>query len=94
MRHEPDLDPCWSATPENIPLSPGEADLRRYRAEKGSVQLQLLQARAAIASGDLTPEALGYLKDELPEKFGRVVCERGHDNQLGAKYCNFCGILV
>ncbi len=90
-----DSDPMWSSTPDSIPLTPDEERTNKTRTERGRMQIEMLQALAAIrATGINVPaEALYLLESELPEGVlkGTVVCAQGHDNAAGVKFCSECG---
>ena len=90
-----DADPMWSSTPDTIPLTPDEERTNKTRTERGRMQIEMLQALAAIrATGINVPaEALYLLESELPEGVlkGTVVCAQGHDNAAGVKFCSECG---
>ena len=80
-----DADMFWSSTPDTIPLTPDEARTNKTRTERGRMQIEMLQALAAIrATGINVPaEALYLLESELPEGVlkGTVVCANGHDSR-------------
>jgi hypothetical protein len=88
-----DGDPLWSSTPA-VPLTPDEARTNETRQERGRLQIEMLQALAAIrATGiDVPAEALYLLESELPEGIlrGVVVCVNGHDVPAGSKFCGEC----
>jgi hypothetical protein len=90
-----DSDPLWGATPGAVPLTPDEAKTNETRQERGRLQIEMLQALAAIrAIGiDVPAEALYLLESELPEGIlrGVVVCVNGHDVPAGSKFCGECG---
>jgi hypothetical protein len=93
-----DADPLWSSTPDSVPLTPDEAAVNHVRAERGSQQIQMLQALAAIrATGVNVPvEAMWLLEKELPAGilYGTMLCVNGHDNAAGAKFCAECGAAM
>jgi hypothetical protein len=90
-----DADPLWSSAPDSVPLTPDEAAVNHVRAERGTQQIQMLQALAAIrATGVNIPvEAMWLLEKELPTGIlhGTMLCVNGHDNAAGAKFCAECG---
>jgi hypothetical protein len=92
-----DSDPLWSSTPD-VPLTPDEDRTNKTRTERGRMQIEMLQALAAIrATGINVPaEALYLLESELPEGVlrGAVVCANGHDAAAGSKHCPECGISM
>ena len=92
-----DGDPLWSSTPD-VPLTPDEQRTNKTRTERGRMQIEMLQALAAIrATGINVPaEALYLLESELPEGVlkGTVVCANGHDNAAGLKFCGECGVSM
>ena len=93
-----DSDPMWGSTPDTIPLTPDEERTNSVRTERGRMQIEMLQALAAIrATGINVPaEALYLLERELPEGVlrGTVVCANGHDSPAGLKFCGECGVSM
>lgn len=91
-------DPHWSSTPDSVPLTPDEQSTNATRRERGSQQIQMIQALAALrATGiDVPPEAMWLLESELPSGVlkGTMVCANGHDNTSGVKFCAECGISM
>lgn len=95
MERVPDCDPHWSSTPESIPLTPDELNVNKIRAEKGSQQLQQLQALAALQAAGLKipDEAQWLLSQNFDPRIikGTLVCHNGHENAAGSKFCQECG---
>ena len=93
-----DSDPMWSSTPDTIPLTPDEDRTNTTRQERGRMQIEMIQALAAMrATGiQVPPEAMWLLEREIPEGVlrGTVVCAEGHDNAAGTKFCSECGISM
>lgn len=93
-----DSDSLWSSTPDTIPLTPDEDRTNTTRQERGRMQIEMIQALAAMRStGIQVPaEALWLLEREIPEGVlrGTVVCAEGHDNAAGVKFCGECGISM
>jgi hypothetical protein len=93
-----DCDPHWSSTPESVPLTPDETSVNAVRTERGSMQLQMLQALAAVrATGvNVPPEAMWLLDRDLPAGVlhGTMLCPSGHDNAAGVKFCGECGVSM
>ena len=94
----PDASPMWSATPDTVPLTPDEERTNAVRSERGRMQIEMLQALAALRSTgiDVPPEAMWLLERELPSGVlkGTVVCASGHDVPAGLKFCGECGISM
>jgi len=94
----PDSSDMWSSTPDTIPQTPDEERTSKTRTERGRMQIEMLQALAAIrATGINVPaEALYLLESELPEGVlkGTVVCANGHDSPAGLKFCGECGVSM
>lgn len=90
-----DADPMWSSTPDTIPLTPDETRTNEVRSERGRMQIEMLQALAALRSTgvEVPPEALWLLERELPAGVlkGTMLCVSGHDNPSGVKFCGECG---
>lgn len=90
-----DCDPCWSTSPEAIPLTPDESRVSATRAERGAQQIQMIQALAALRSTgiEVPAEAMWLLERELPDSLvkGKILCAAGHENVAGAKFCAECG---
>lgn len=94
----PDADPMWSSTPETAPLTPDEERTNSVRSERGRMQIEMLQALAALRSTgvEVPPEAMWLLERELPAGVlkGTVVCANQHDVPAGNKFCPECGISM
>ena len=95
MEHVADADPHWSTTPEGAPLTPDEQHINKIRAKKGDEELSRLQALiAAKAAGiDVPANAMWLLEQTFDPRVikGTVVCQDGHENTSGAKFCSTCG---
>ena len=83
-----DGDPMWSSTPDTIPLTPDEDRTNSTRQERGRMQIEMIQALAAMrATGiQVPPEAMWLLEREIPEGVlrGTVVCaERPRQRRRG-----------
>jgi len=94
----PDASDQWSSTPDTVPLTPDEERTNAVRQERGSQQIQLLQALAALrATGiDVPDDAMWLMERELPAEIlkGTMVCANGHDNPSGLKFCGECGMSM
>ena len=90
-----DADPMWSSTPDTIPLTPDEDRTNSTRTERGRMQIEMIQALAAMRSAGIQvpAEAMWLLEREIPEGVlrGTVICVSGHDVPAGAKFCPDCG---
>ena len=68
----------WSSTPDTVPLTPDEERTNAVRSERGRMQIEMLQALAALRSTgvEVPPEAMWLLERELPSGVlrGTVVC--------------------
>ena len=93
-----DADPMWSSTPDTVPLTPDEERTNTVRSERGRMQIEMLQALAALRSTgiDVPPEAMWLLERELPSGVlkGTVVCANGHDTPAGSAFCPQCGVSM
>lgn len=93
-----DGDPMWSSTPDSAPLTPDETRTNEVRSERGRMQIEMLQALAALRSTgvEVPPEAMWLLERELPAGVlkGTIVCASGHDVAAGTKFCPECGISM
>ena len=93
-----DGDPAWSSSPDTTPLTPDEDRTNTTRQERGRMQIEMIQALAAMRSTGIQvpPEALWLLEREIPEGVlkGTVLCASGHDNVAGAKFCAECGTSI
>ena len=93
-----DGDPMWSSSPDTAPLTPDEDRTNTNRQERGRMQIEMIQALAAMrATGiQVPPEAMWLLEREIPEGVlkGTVVCAEGHDNAAGVKFCGECGMSM
>jgi hypothetical protein len=91
-----DADPMFGSTPDTVPLTPDEERTNATRTERGRMQIEMIQALAAIRATGLQvpPEAMFLLEREIPEGVlkGTVVCANQHDNPAGVKFCGECGI--
>ena len=93
-----DANPGWSSTPDTVPLTPDEERTDATRRERGKVQIEMLQALAAMrATGVEVPaEAMWLLEKELPPGVlrGTIVCANSHDVPAGSAFCPSCGISM
>ena len=93
-----DSDPMFSSTPDTIPLTPDEDRTNTTRQERGRMQIEMIQALAAMrATGiQVPPEAMWLLEREIPENVlrGTVLCVNQHDNPAGLKFCGECGVSM
>jgi hypothetical protein len=93
-----DADPMWSSTPDTVPLTPDEERSNAVRSERGRMQIEMLQALAALRSTgiDVPPEAMWLLERELPAGVlqGTVVCANSHDVPAGSAFCPQCGVTM
>ena len=93
-----DSSPMWSSSPDAIPLTPDEERTDATRRERGKVQIEMLQALAAMrATGVEVPaEAMWLLEKELPPGVlrGTIVCANSHDVPAGSAFCPSCGISM
>jgi len=91
-----DADDRWGSTPDTVPLTPDEERTNATRTERGRMQIEMIQALAAIRATGLQvpPEAMFLLEREIPEGVlrGTVVCANGHDSPAGNKHCGECGV--
>jgi hypothetical protein len=94
----PDASPLISSTPDTIPLTPDEERVNNVRSERGRMQIEMLQALAALRQTgiDVPAEAMWLLERELPQGVlkGTVVCASGHDVPAGLKFCGECGVSM
>lgn len=94
----PDASPMIGATPDTVPLTPDEERTNTVRSERGRMQIEMLQALAALRSTgiDVPPEAMWLLERELPSGVlrGTVVCANGHDTPAGSAFCPQCGVSM
>ena len=94
----PDSSPMWSSTPDTVPLTPDEERTNAVRSERGRIQIDMLQALAALRSTgiDVPPEAMWLLERELPAGVlqGTVVCANSHDVPAGSAFCPQCGVTM
>ena len=74
----PDSSDQWASTPDTVPLTPDEERTNAVRSERGRMQIEMLQALAALRSTgvEVPPEAMWLLERELPSGVlrGTVVC--------------------
>jgi len=93
-----DGDKQWSSTPDTTPLTPDEERTNVVRSERGRMQIEMLQALAALRSTgvEVPPEAMWLLERELPAGVlrGTIVCLNGHDVPGGSTFCPQCGVSM
>ena len=81
-----------------MPPTPDEERVNAVRSERGKMQIEMLQALAALRSTgiDVPAEAMWLLEKELPPGVlkGTVVCAEGHDVPAGLKFCGECGVSM
>ena len=94
----PDASPMIGTTPDTVPLTPDEERTNTVRSERGRMQIEMLQALAALRSTgvEVPPEAMWLLERELPAGVlkGTVVCANQHDVPAGSAFCPECGISM
>jgi hypothetical protein len=90
-----DADPMWGPTEDTAPLTPDEERTNTTRQERGRMQIEMIQALAAMrATGiQVPPEAMWLLEREIPEGVlrGTVLCVNSHDVPSGSRFCPECG---
>ena len=88
----------WSSTPETVPQTPDEERVNAVRQERGSQQIQMIQALAALRGTgiDIPDDAMWLLERELPAGVlrGTVVCVNSHDVPAGSQFCPQCGVSM
>jgi hypothetical protein len=90
----------WSATLQDIPLTPDEAVERDRTRSTGQTELERLQAMAIAAQlGIPVPQALatslgGVRALEELRSDPQVICAGGHANRPGARFCDLCGVSM
>lgn len=94
MEHVIDAHPQWSNTPEGVPPTPDEQHVNKIRTERGAHELQMLQALIAAKNAGMSipDNAMWLLEQNFDPRLihGKVVCNNGHDNTAGAKFCSTC----
>jgi hypothetical protein len=94
----PDSSPMFSSTPDTVPLTPDEARTNAVRQERGRMQIEMIQALAAMRTSGIQvpPEAMWLLEREIPEGVlkGTVLCANNHDVAAGSQFCPSCGISM
>ena len=93
-----DADPMWSSTPDAVPLTPDEERVNAVREVRGTQQIQMIQALAALrATGMNVPDDAEWVMEQyLPTAVlkGTVLCANQHDNPAGLKFCGECGVSM
>lgn len=97
-----DSDPCWSPTPDTVPMTPDEAKSDGRFRETAQLQINMMNALGtAMANGLQIPKEMMYLLERnlppgvLPDTLqGTMLCTGGHDNPAGAKFCKECGVSM
>jgi hypothetical protein len=93
-----DADPMWAGAPDTVPLTPDETHTNEVRSERGRMQIEMLQALAALRSTgvEVPAEAMWLLERELPAGVlkGTVICANGHDTPAGGAFCPQCGVSM
>lgn len=90
-------DPLWSATLSEVPETPDETKAREDFEKRGALDRDGVMAMAlAKLAGVELPETLrrpiSGLAPHIPAVTGaKVLCEAGHDNEPGMKFCGECG---
>lgn len=90
----------WSATLQDIPLTPDEQLERDRTRSTGQTELERLQAMAIAAQlGIPVPQALatslgGVRALEELRSDPQVICAGGHANRPGARFCDLCGVSM
>ena len=95
-----DVWPEWSATLQDIPLTPDEQMERERTRSTGQTELERLQAMAIAAQlGIPVPQALatslgGVRALEDLRSDPQIICLDGHSNRPGARFCDLCGVSM
>lgn len=89
-------DPLWARSLDEVPESPDEAKARAVADSKGARQLANLRVMALaklarISPDEIAPELKAMLTSGPVRVPGVTVCEDGHDNTPGSRYCRTCG---
>lgn len=88
--------PNWARTLSEVPETPDEENARKDFEKRGALDRDQVMAlaMAKLAGVDL-PETMrrpiSGLKPHLAVTGAKVVCEAGHDNEPGMKFCGECG---
>lgn len=89
-------DPLWSPTLSEVPETPDEEKARTDFENRGAIDRDQVMAlaMAKLAGVDL-PETMrrpiSGLQPHVPVVAGEIVCEYGHPNEAGSKFCAECG---
>jgi hypothetical protein len=89
-------DPLWARTLDDVPESPDEARARLAFESRGAKALTSLRAlalakMAGLDAGEVSPELRAMITAGPVRVPGVTVCESGHDNSPGSRYCSTCG---
>lgn len=92
-------DPLWAATLSEVGETPDEKLTREDFEKRGTYDRDAVMAMAmAKLAGVELPETLRRpltgLKPHIAVTSGKVVCEAGHDNEPGSKFCGECGVTL
>jgi hypothetical protein len=87
----------WATTEADIPETPDEVKGREDFAKRGATDRDnvLAIAMAKLAGVELPQTIRQAISGASPEIHaaiaGKMVCENGHDNEPGSKFCQECG---
>lgn len=89
-------DALWSVTLSEVPETPDETKSREDFEKRGALDRDQVMALAmAKLAGVELPETLrrpvSGLQPHIPIVAGQVVCDAGHPNEAGSKFCAECG---
>ena len=72
-----DGDPMWSSTPDTIPLTPDEDRTNTTRTERGRMQIEMIQALAAMRASRHPGPRRGHVAARAGDPRGRPARHRG-----------------
>jgi hypothetical protein len=93
LRH----DPGWSTTLSEIPETHDEKKSREDYEKRGAkdVNTMLALALARMTGGEIPATVAAMItgnKQHIPGVIaGTILCDEGHENPAGVKFCNECG---
>lgn len=89
-------DPLWAKNPDDVPQTADEVKAMEAFNSRGAKALSQLRTLALAKMAGVTPDEIGPDLSKMltsgPVRIpGVTVCDAGHDNAPGSRYCSTCG---
>jgi hypothetical protein len=90
-------DKLWSPTLSEVPETPDESNAREDFQKRGAIDRDQVMALAmaklaGVELPDTMRRPISGLAPHVPVIAGEIVCDAGHPNEPGMKFCGSCGV--